>query len=223
MNRCFQSSISAFALGAMVLGGVVATVGISVSPAFSQGNSGNSNDNSSRSNRNENNNRGGRENNNGRGAVASSLGALNAANANANALANASANSRVGMIQIYKLAVGATVEAIDAIDVATLDLATFEENCIGSDSVGPKLSAEECEAFLDAETEGAPEGGFTNDSYVDWLELAVSDANTAKVEAKDLEERALLAAANKSTDDAIIQALWSMLDIDGYELPEATE
>jgi len=219
MKRHFNSSISAVAVSAMVLSSAVATISINVSPAFSKSdnaNGGNSNNsNSNGGNRDNSNSNGGNRDNSGRsdnsygrGSEASSLGALNAAHANANALASASTNSRVGMIQIYKLAVEITAAAVDAFDVATLALKTFEDNCTGT---APNMSAEECAALEDT----APEG-FT---YVQWLEQAVADADTAISGAKETEADALLAAANKSTDEEIIQALWGLLDIDGYVWP----
>ena len=204
MKQYFQTSISALAMSAMVLGGVVATVSISAAPAFSQGNS------AGNANRNENSNRGGRDNNNGRGATASSLGALNAAHANANALANASANSRVGMIAIYKLAVVATAEASAAFDAAELALETFIAQC------GPNatLTAQECQDLLDAATESAQLAvPFTYMTYVASLEQDVLDADTAKADAKALEDTALEAAANKVTNEEVIAALWDLLEL----------
>ena len=218
MKRYFQSSISALAMGAMVMSGVAATVSITASPAFSQGNSAGKGNGGS--NRNENSNRGDRDNNNGRGAVASSLGALNAAHANANALANASENSRVGMIAIYKLAVEATAEASAAFDDAETALATFIAQC-GPDATDSSLSAEECQLLLGAATEtaqlaagdGVVINAFDYDSYVAWLEQAVSDAFDAEADAKALEDIALEAAANKVTNEEVIVALWDLLEL----------
>ena len=210
MKRYFQSSISAVALSAMVMSGVVATVSITASPAFSKSN--NANSNSNNDNRNENSNRGGRDNSNGRGSVASSLGALNAAHANANALANAATNSRVGMIEIYKLAVGETAEASAAFDAAEAALGSFVDQC-GSVAEDP-LSAE-CQALLDEATALAGDTitePYTHATYLAALNQAVSDAYDAEAEAKDLEDIALEAAANKVTNDEVIAALWDLLE-----------
>lgn len=217
MKRYFRSSISALAMSAMVLSSAVATVSITASPALSKNN--NANGNSNNDNRNENSNRGGNGNSNGRGSVASSLGALNAAHANANALANASENSRVGMIAIYKLAVGATADAAAAFDAAVLARDAFIAQC----GPEPTLLPEECTALLAAATESAQlaaEEGvivppYTYASYLVALEQAVTDADTAKTEAQALEDTALEAAANKVTNDEVIAALWDLL-----ELPE---
>jgi hypothetical protein len=219
MKQYFQTSISALALSAMVLGGVMATVSISAAPAFSQGNSaGNGNGNA---NRNENNNRGGR-NNNDRGVTASSLGALNAIHANAIAFANASENSPVGngMIAIYKLAVEATAEASAAFDAAELALNIFIAQC-DPGATDPLLSPDQCQDLLDAATESAQlaadEGvvvtPFTYESYVTSLEQAVADADAAQADAKVLEDMALEAAANKVTNKEVIAALWDLLEL----------
>ena len=220
MKQYFQTSISALALSAMVLGGVMTAVSISAAPAFSQGNSaGNRN---SSANRNENSNRGDRDNNrgnnNGRGATASSLGALNAAAANANALTNASANSRVGMIAIYKIAVEATAEASATFDAAESALNTFIVQC-GSETTEFSLTVDECQGLLDAATasaqlaagEGVIVPQFTYETYIASLEQAVADADAAQIDAKVLEDRALEAAANKVTNEEVIAALWELL------------
>ena len=200
MKRYFQSSISALAMSAMVMSGVAATVSITASPAFSQGNSA--------GNRNENSNRGGRDNNNGRGSVASSLGALNAAHANANALANASENSRVGMIAIYKAAVMATAEAEGA-------LKWFEDNC---EDPSDTTIAEQCTALLDAATaealaaailefgEGATVDPVGYEDYVKILKAEVENLDGFENEALEL-------AANKETSEKIIAALWDLLEL----------
>ena len=223
MKKYFQTSMSALAVSTMVMGGVMTAVSIPASPAFSQGNSaGNRNENSSRGgrdNRGDRDNRGGRDNNNNnRSAAASSLGALNAAHANANALANSSTNSRVGMIAVYKLAVEATAEAGATLDAAKSTLNTFIVKC-GSETTEFSLTAEECQGLLDAATDSAQlaaeEGvvvpSFKYESYVASLEQTVSDADTAQTDAKVLEDMALQAAANKVTNDEVIAALWDLL------------
>ena len=210
MKQYFQTSISALALSALVLGGVMTSVSISAAPAFSQGNSA--------GNRNENSNRGGRDNDNGRSAAASSLGALNAAAANANALANSAVNSRVGMIAIYKLAVESTAEASVAFGAAESALNTFIVQC-GSEITEFSLTADECQGLLDAATasaqlaaeEGVVVDSFTYETYVASLEQVVADADTAQIEAKVLEDMALDAAANKVTNEEVIAALWELL------------
>ena len=211
MKRYFQSSVSALAMSALVMGSVVvATVSITASPAFSKGN------NSDNDNRNENSNRGGRDNSNrgnsnGRGSEASSLGALNAAHANANALANASENSRVGMIAIYKLAVEATADAAGLVEVAQAAyddfvLAQFEDNGFISEY-------ETYEDYLDA-TDPAP----TADEIFHWetlkpLQDAIDAAKGTEEAAAEFEAKALTLAANKVTDGAVISALWDLLEL----------
>lgn len=203
MKRYFRSSISALAMSAMVMSGIAATVSISASPAFPQGNS------SDNKNRNENSNRGGRDNSNGRGAVASSLGALNAAHANA--FANASTNSRVGMIEIYKMAVGATAEAAGLVEDAQATyndfvLAQFEDNGFVSEY-------ETYEDYLDA-TDPAP----TADEIFHWetlklLQDEIDAAIGAEEAAAEFEAKALTLAANKVTDGAVIATLWDLLEL----------
>ncbi|MCK4860477.1 MAG: hypothetical protein KAS85_01015 [Rhodobacteraceae bacterium] len=210
MKRYFQSSISAVALSAMVMSGVAATVSITASPAFSKSN--NVNSNSNNDNRNDNSDPDNRSNN-GRGSTASSLGALNAAHANANALANAATNSRVGMIEIYKLAVGETAAASAAFDAAEAALGSFVDQC-GLVADGP-LSVE-CLFILAEATTLAGDTitePYTHATYLAALNQAVSDAYDAEVNAKDLENIALQAAANKVTSDEVIIALWDLLDL----------
>lgn len=211
MKRYFQSSISAVALGAMVMSGVVATLGITAAPAFSK--SDNANSNSNNDNRNDNSNRGGRDNSNGRGATASSLGALNAAHANAMALENASPDSRVGMIAIYKLAVEETAKASVEFDLAEAALGSFIEQC-DLEAIEP-LSVE-CQTILSNATELAGDTilePYTHATYLASLNQAVDDAYDIKKAAKELEDKALEAAANKETSVEVIAALWDLLDI----------
>lgn len=203
MKRYFRSSISALAMSAMVMSGIAATVSISASPAFPQGNS------SDNKNRNENSNRGGRDNSNGRGAVASSLGALNAAHANA--FANASTNSRVGMIEIYKMAVAATAESAGLVKDAQTAyddfvLAQFEDDGFVSE-YGTY------EDYLDA-TDPAP----TADEIFHWetlklLQDEIDAAIGAEEAAAEFEAKALTLAANKVTDGAVIATLWDLLEL----------
>ncbi|MGE4611871.1 MAG: hypothetical protein AAED33_10880 [Paracoccaceae bacterium] len=123
MKRYYRSSISALAVSAMVMGGVVVSVvGLSAVPAFSK------NNNPNNEHRNENSEDRGRPDEN-RGAQPASLGALNAAHANAMALEHAAENSRVGMIAIYKAAVVASAEADAAVDEAQAALDLFMASC----------------------------------------------------------------------------------------------
>lgn len=184
------------------MSGVVATVSISAAPAFSKGN------NSDNGNRNENSNRGGRENNNGRGVLASSLGALNAAHANATAFENTSDYSRVGMIAIYKAAVMATAEADDA-------LKWFEDNC--KTPINVTIEGQ-CTGFLDAATAEAQaaadeefgEGVVTVDpvGYGDYVTILKTEVEILG----NFENEALELAANKETSEKIIAALWDLLE-----------
>lgn len=126
---------------------------------------------------------------------------MNAAHANANALANAAENSRVGMIAIYKTAVGLTADAKDA-------LASFIAEC-GTVNVEPPLP--NCTQILtDAAAAVEEVDSFTVESYITFLQGDIVDAET-------LENNALQAAANKETNAAVIEALWDMLEIDGHE------
>lgn len=206
MKYCFQSSISALAMSALVMGGIaVATVGITAAPAYSQNS--NANSNSSNNNRNANRDRGSR-NNNGGGSTASSLGALNAAHANANALANASNNSRVGMIAIYKAAVMATAEAEGA-------LKWFEDNC--ETPVDATIEAK-CTALLDAATAEALKAAIEEFGAGETVDPVGYDAYVimlkAEIESLDgFENEALELAANKETSEKIIAALWELLEL----------
>lgn len=194
MKHYFQSSVSALAMSALVMGGIaVATVGITAAPAFSQ----NSNANSSArsSSRNTNSNRGNR-NNNGGGSTASSLGALNAAHANANALANASANSRVGMIPLYRAAVMAWAEADAALE-------WFSVNCKEPVELG---IIGDCTSILSI----APGDSGYGAAYDDHLETLASNLEDLDM----LADEALVLAANKSTDEEVLAALWDLLVVD---------
>jgi len=236
MNRHFQSLISALALIAMLFSGVVTIFSVTASPAFSK--SSNANENSGRGasdksdeddddDDDDDDDRDSRRNsrdNNSRGAVASSLGALNAAHANANARANAAANSRVGMIAIYKLAVEATAEASDALDDAKLALETFVMECGEGGSMldatvtvevvdAPDIEVSYCENILN-EAAASNDGvdNFNAETYVEWLDGAVKDAEISAVAAKGLEDTALEAAANKVTNEDVVAALWDLLE-----------
>jgi hypothetical protein len=209
MKRYFQSSVSALAMSALVMSSaVVATVSITAAPAFSQ--SSNANDNANNGNRNANSNRDGRSNN-GHGSTASSLGALNAAHANAMALANAAVNSRVGMIEIYKMAVGATAEAAGLVEEAQAAYDAF-------------VLAQFVESGLISEYETYEEYLAASDPLPSSVEIAIWDARKPLIDAlnaaKDAEEAAatfeaktLTLAANKVTDGAVIAALWDLLEL----------
>ncbi|OUS04208.1 hypothetical protein A9Q96_14730 [Rhodobacterales bacterium 52_120_T64] len=187
MKRHFQSSISAVALSALVMTGVTATVSITASPALSK--SDNANSNSNNDNRNDNSNRG----NNGRGSVASSLGALNAAHANANAVENASENSRVGMIPLYRAAVTAWAEADAALE-------WFRVNC---EEPTDLEIINDCTTTLGI----APgELGYAAayDDHLLTMTSSLEDLDT-------LADQALTLAANKSTDEEVLAALWDLL------------
>ena len=213
MKHYFHSSVTAMALTAMVMGGVVVSVvGLSAAPAFSKSN----NANSGRGNSNRGGNGNGESGNgngasgNGNGASAPSLGALNAAHANANAFANAAENSRVGMIEVYKTAVGITVDAKEALD-------KFIKECgDGETELDIELVPYCIKVLEDAAEEEENIGSFDTETYIDFLEEAFGAA-------RDLENGALLAAANKETSEAVIEALWDMLEIDGYEIPPPIE
>lgn len=190
MKRYFHSSTTALALSAMVMSSmVVATVSLSAAPAFSKSDNANSNSNSGRGN----DNRGGNANSNS-GATTSSLGALNAAHANANALANAAENSRVGMIELYKLAVMARAEARSNLEWFEINCAVPVEDAI----------AEQCEALLLAASANADEPL----DYEDYLEILRAEV----LSLGELEEDALELAANNKTDDDVIEALWELLE-----------
>lgn len=97
------------------------------------GNNGNGNGGDRGNSNRDNGNRGGGNNGNaggnGNGAIASALGALNAAHANENAFANASANSRVGLIAAYRDAAVLTGELATLADeeLAALELLTVPD------------------------------------------------------------------------------------------------
>lgn len=210
MKRYIHSSVTALAMTAMLLGAVVVTtVGLSAVPAFSKSDNANSNPNSGRGNNNRggnSNNSGGNSNNssgnnNDRGAAASSLGALNAAHANANAFANAAENSRVGMIELYKVAVMATAEAKN-------DLEWFKTNCENPEEESSIFK--ECNALMLAASENPDEPL----EYRDYLDILYTEA----VDLKNLEDKALELAANNRTDGEFIEALWSLLEIPGHDL-----
>lgn len=199
MKRYFKSSISAMAMSALVMGGVAATVSLSAVPAFSKSENANNGNGGNRGG-----NRGGRENGN-RGALTSSMGALNAAHANAMALANASENSRVGMIALYKAAVMASADA-------EADLEWFKANCeapVEEDIVN------ECTALLEAASVEAGDPDYYN-RYI-----AISGDEIEGLD--ELENEALELAANKETNDDVIEALWDLLDLEGFEPTEEVE
>lgn len=121
MTRKLKTSLSALAIAGLLASGLAfETTPFAAQPAFAgngNGNNGNGNGNSGGSNgRGNSGNAGG--NGNGNGAIASELGGLNAAHANANAFANASANSAVGRVAIYRDAIAATADAAAVLDGA---------------------------------------------------------------------------------------------------------
>ncbi len=207
MKRYFQSSVSAVALSVMVMGGVTTTVSITAAPAFAK--SDNANSNSNGGNRNDNSNRGGRGNGNGRGAVASSLGALNAAHANENALANAAANSRVGMIAIYKAAVVASAEAALGIEDAQ---AAYDAYVAAQEAAGFQSAYETYDDYLTADPAPSEEE-ILHWETLDSLQSTIDTATADAVAAKTLENDALELAANKETGDEVISALWELLEL----------
>ena len=181
MKRYFKSSISAMAMSALVMGGVAATVSLSAVPAFSK--SENASDGGERSEAKG-------DNRSERGAEARSRGSVNAFHANAMAFENASSNSHMGMIEVYKAAVMASAEA----DAA---LASFIAICGEPiDDEVPPLS-DDCKELLKV-----AELDYFN--YLNKLKGDVDDTG-------DLENDALELAANKETDDAVIEALWDLL------------
>lgn len=203
MKRYFQPSISTLVMSAMLMGSIAATVSITAYPAFSQGNS------SGNANRNESSNRGGRDNSNARDAGASSLGALNAANANA--FANASTNSRVGMIEIYKMAVGATAESAGLVEDAQT---AYDDSVLAQfKSTGFVSAYETYQDYLNA-TAPAP----TADEIFHWktlklLQDEIDAAIGAEEAAAEFEAKALTLAANKVSDGAVIATLWDLLEL----------
>ena len=237
MNSYLRSSISALAMSAMIMTGVVvATLSITVIPAYSKSDNANSRSSNGRENRNNGNN------GNGSSAMTSSLGALNAAHANARALENASTNSRLGMIALYKAAVMASAEVDMAVENANSALALFEASCDPDGDVefdNLLLTPEQCGDLLELATVekqeladadlGEVSGPVTPVTYEDYLTILEAELEAIIAEAIGLgefedededEDEALLLAANKETNDDVIEALWDMLDIDGFERTE---
>lgn len=200
MKRFLQKSVSALAMSALVMGGVVvSSVSLIASPAFAK------NNNANNGNGNGNNGNGKA---NGNGATASSLGALNAAHANENAFLNASPNSRVGLIALYKAAVEATAAAGVAVTEAELALAnhlasyasvypTYDDYLAAVGTVTPPTAAET--AYWD---------------QVALLEGAIGTALGEVETLKGLEGDALDLAANKETNEEVISALWDLLGLE---------
>ena len=182
MNNYVKSSVSAFAISLMVIGGVSAT-----GPAFAGSKVKNEHGNNGRSNvasvtERVNNGRNSTTSvtervKNDNGVLASARGALNAAHASANARENASSDSRVGQIAIYEAAVYNTLEAQAAVDLATEALAEFGEYAPVYADYEEALAAYEA-SLLEA------------DADVDFeTELAYWEANNALTDANaDLEE-----------------------------------
>ena len=211
MKNRMKSSVSTLTKNALVLGGVfVVAVSISTTPAFAQGNSENRGQNRDRT-----------ENH---GATASSLGALNAAHANANAFANASPNSRVGLIAIYQAAVEATDEAQSTYDLVVEALAAYD----GVDEDGNPIPYDYAtetdyasfEDYIAAYAETLDENGEATEATAEfsdanpyWETVAdVADAEDALAEVDGSETEALEAAANKEITDEVVEALWDLLE-----------
>lgn len=193
MKRYLHSSVTAIAVTAMVISGVaVATVSLTAAPAFSKGANSNSNSNSGR----DNNNRGG--NRNGRGATTISVGALNAARANEVVFTVTSESTRAGIIELYKVAVVASADAKEA-------LRWFEKNCAAPTEI---TIEKQCEDLL-AAASAVPE---VEIDYAGYLKILTDEAESLK----SLEEAALELAANNKTDDGFIDALWDLLEPDGF-------
>lgn len=194
MKRYFHSSVTALAMTAMVMSGVA--------PAFSQGKgSGRASSNRGGNDVSQN----ARENN--RGGTASSLGALNAAHANANAQASAAANSQVGMIAIYKAAVLATAEGLEEVEAAQAKLDAYLLEQIEEEFVS---EYETYDDYLKADPV------LDGDEILYWetvnsLQQAIDDAIVDAAVSQQLEIELLEMAANKVTNEAIIAALWDLL------------
>ena len=199
MKRYLHSSVTAITMTAMVISGVaVATVSLTAAPAFSKSNNANGSSNSNSNSGRDNNNRGG----NGRGGKSISDGASNAAHTNNVVLANTFENTSVEMIELYKVAVVASAEAKVALE-------WFEINCVAPTE---ETIIEQCETLLLAASIEAGEPI----EYTEYLEILRAEA----VSLSELENKALELAANNKTDDDVIEALWDLLEPEGFESGE---
>ncbi len=185
MKRTFKSPIYILALSAMVASGVAATFSISAAPAYSKS------DNSETSNR---------------GSVTSSLGALNAANANA--LANTSRNSRDGMIALYKSAVMASAGLAKQIEEAQ---AILKEYMATQEAAGYVSAYKTYSEYLRANPPASADD-ILHWETVNSLQATIDKATAEAAKAKALENEVLELAANKESGDEVIAALWNLLD-----------
>lgn len=194
MMRSYKTSVPA-----VMLSIAVATAVIAAAPAFSQGRERGQANRTQNAPTNQNINR---------GVTASSLGALNAAHANATALANASANSEIGMIALYKEAVMASAEAAGLVGEAEDALAAY---LLAEFEAGFISSYETYEEYLEADP--AP----TEEEILYWetinaLQQDIDDAIADAEIAEALEAQMLEMAANKETNESVIDALWALLE-----------
>lgn len=196
MKRTFKSPIYVVALSAMVASGMAATFSISAVPAHSKSDS----IDSSSDGRNDNGE------SSDRASATSSLGALNAANANA--LANTSRNSRDGMIALYKSAVMASAGLAKQIEEAQ---AILNEYVATQEAAGYVSAYKTYNEYLRANPPASA------DDILHWetlnsLQAAIDKTTAEAVTAKALESEVLKLAANKETGDEVIAALWNLLD-----------
>ena len=152
---------------------------------------------------------------NSNGKTASSLGALNAANASAEAFVHAAPNSRVGKIKAYYLANEISVAAqtaADATDATALKTA-FESTASATvTSAYEDLQADPTNvAYQDAYAQAVADANLTTEqeaalktAYTDWQNAVAADELAATVEATT--QTALNDAANKSPVDAATKA-----------------
>lgn len=168
--------------------GFVAIMGLTVFPAPSKGNSG--------------------ENNHEQAAATSSLGALNAAHTNATAQANAAAQSRDGLIALYKSTVMASAGFAKQVEEAQ---ATFNEYVATQEAAGYVSAYKTYKEYLRANP--APsEADILHWETLNSLQATIDKATAEAVTAKALESEVLELAANKETGDEVITALWDLLD-----------
>jgi len=217
MLKNILSSTTAIALAfGTISTASIATLAFTADAAFAgngNGNNGNGNGNGgSRNNGNNGNGNGNGKNNH--GAIASALGALNAAHANENALLNASPNSRVGMIAAYRDAAVITNElsAVAALLAGELALLTPP----------PRLIAD-IEADIQAAIDEGLDTGILDQELADALAydstdydaalLAFNEADLAASEQQLIENDLLEAAANKDVPEG--EALLALRDMLG--------
>ncbi|PCJ75161.1 MAG: hypothetical protein COA53_07565 [Rhodobacteraceae bacterium] len=188
MKRYSQSSISAIASRVLMMLGIVVTIGTIVFPASSKGNSS--------------------ENSAERSSKTSSLGALNAAHTNAAAQANAAAQSRDGLIALYKSTVMASAGFAKQIEEAQ---ATYNEYVATKEAAGYASAYKTYNEYLRANP--APsENDILHWETLNSLQVKIDEATAEAAKAKALESEVLELAANKETGDEVIAALWDLLD-----------